>query len=638
MKDIQKNDDEYLTPGSEAQAANNESESIPVDRDQILRIIGEEIFSTIYSEKKYIYNNHYHFDFNKIIDDYYLTTAKNKIGVRIITPLFDLGKKFSELDLKMMSARENSLIIRMRPDTAALQELQAVLQIQSLPARGGAAGAGEVAERRAGVRSLLVAALREAEYYVNAKRVDLQAANPVERINSGLKLLIDSLYHKINYITSFTGSGELQDLVLGEECQLTLVNAEEESNQAAIEEIRDYLEMSNRRNLPVTMKNLLDKYAGPPYGWLSDDIRGLVLRLCKNQELKLQLDEEQIVPTDQNLLQYMVKRGYVDRLFIKKRTKTPEILLNNAGQLIKAVFNVSNLPADEDGLMQHFKALAKNELGKVNRLLIHYKEWEYPGKGVLDNGKTLLQNILQIRNNLQFYEKLYELKEELPAFAANLIEIKKFFEKQRGYFDRALHDLDVYNKNKTYVLDEEIIRLVGEIEGIIQAHKPYGLISRLPGLLDTFRKRFVQLLDKEMEPVRGVIEIDRQKVMTELDLHPFRAGLAPAFHEEFKKLLAKLEACNNFYDALAMKEESDRLKLRCFAEIEKKRLERMETENGTAEPGPECRGKEVVNISIANIFHGARTIDTEEDLEQLLDYLRQQLKKELKENTRLKLI
>lgn len=230
--------------------------------------------------------------------------------------------------------------------------------------------------------------------------------------------MIDSLYHKINYITSFIGSGELQDLILEEECQLTLVNAEEEPNQAAIEEIRDYLEMSNRRNLPVTMKNLLDKYAGPPYGWLSDDIRGLVLRLCKNQELKLQLDEEQIVPTDQNLLQYMVKRGYVDRLFIKKRTKTPEILLNNAGQLIKAVFNVSNLPADEDGLMQHFKALAKNELGKVNRLLIHYKEWEYPGKEVLDNGKTLLQNILQIRNNLQFYEKLDELKEELPAFAA----------------------------------------------------------------------------------------------------------------------------------------------------------------------------------------------------------------------------
>ncbi|MEW5920342.1 MAG: hypothetical protein AB1796_05170 [Bacillota bacterium] len=46
----------------------------------------------------------------------------------------------------------------------------------------------------------------------------------------------------------------------------------------------------------------------------------------------------------------------------------------------------------------------------------------------------------------------------------------------------------------------------------------------------------------------------------------------------------------------------------------------------------------MVNISIANIFHGARTIDTEEDLEQLLDFLRQQLKKELKENTRLKLI
>ncbi|MGI6485698.1 MAG: hypothetical protein ACOX15_05150 [Tepidanaerobacteraceae bacterium] len=48
--------------------------------------------------------------------------------------------------------------------------------------------------------------------------------------------------------------------------------------------------------------------------------------------------------------------------------------------------------------------------------------------------------------------------------------------------------------------------------------------------------------------------------------------------------------------------------------------------------------KKTVNISIANIFHGAKTIESEEDIEELLDYLRKQLKTELKENTILKLI
>ncbi|NMB27721.1 MAG: hypothetical protein GX987_06710, partial [Tissierellia bacterium] len=48
--------------------------------------------------------------------------------------------------------------------------------------------------------------------------------------------------------------------------------------------------------------------------------------------------------------------------------------------------------------------------------------------------------------------------------------------------------------------------------------------------------------------------------------------------------------------------------------------------------------KKTVNISIANIFHGAKTIESEEDIEELLDYLRVQLKERLEDDTVLRLI
>ena len=41
---------------------------------------------------------------------------------------------------------------------------------------------------------------------------------------------------------------------------------------------------------------------------------------------------------------------------------------------------------------------------------------------------------------------------------------------------------------------------------------------------------------------------------------------------------------------------------------------------------------------MANIFHGARTIESEKDIEELLEYLREQLREKLKEDTVLKLI
>ena len=110
--------------------------------------------------------------------------------------------------------------------------------------------------------------------------------------------------------------------------------------------------------------------------------------------------------------------------------------------------------------------------------------------------------------------------------------------------------------------------MVREIEDIVYGEKPYPRIHELPGLMDNFRKRFVKLLDKEIKPVKNVVEKDRQKVMDELEKHSFKGELSSKFQRRFNEILNRLDTCHNFYEAIAMKEESDRLKLRCFEEIE----------------------------------------------------------------------
>jgi len=637
---------------------NREIIDIAIDPREIVKKVGEEIFNHIYSEQKYRYNSYYCFEFNKIIDDENLSNSKNEIGIRIITPYFDAGKEFTELDLKMLSAREKSLIIKLPPHTSVvLEEIEIISRLQAYLARPGGSSstpeiedinnrkAWEVIKRQERVRSLLVEALKEADFYANSQKLELNFKNPVERINNGLKVLINGIYSKLNYINVFIeNSSELQDILLQQVTQLKLVNDEDDANKLALEEVMGYIEKCNQKKIPVTMKTLLDLYSRAPYGWRPDDIRGLVFKLFKSQEIKMQLGGEYLTPTDKDLLQYMIHKDYIDRLLIKKRTPTPERLLDNARQLIRDLFNYTVLPDDEDSLMQEFKALAKNELSQVNSLLENYKTVKYPGQKVLEEGKALFKGILQIRDTLQFYEKLDEIKDNLLAYNQNIIVVKNFFKYQKGYFDRALRDLDIFNKNKTYILDGEVLQSVKEIEAVIYNDKPYEHLSRLPSLLDTFRKRFVQLLEKEIQPVRGVVEIDRKKVMEELESYPFKKKLFSKFKESFKDLLDRLDSCNNFYEAFAIKEESDRLKLRCFEEIEKMKQEHREEESeiekktGGDPAKPKYYVKKVVNVSIANIFHGARAIETEEDIEQLLEYIRTQLKKELKENVILKLI
>jgi len=224
------------------------------------------------------------------------------------------------------------------------------------------------------------------------------------------------------------------------------------------------------------------------------------------------------------------------------------------------------------------------------------------------------------------------------------LTLKNSLKTKREQFDKALKQLDIYEKNKTYVLDSETINLVKEIETIVKSPKPYNQISKLPSLINDFVDKFVMLLEEECKPVRAVIESDWNKVKDELELHDFKGELSGKFNNKFKDLLDRLDSSHNFYEAIAMKEESDRLKMRCFEEIKKTALEKSKERDSEKQPVTTGEGngvyvtKKTVNISIANIFHGAKTIESEEDIEELLDYLRKQLKTELKENTILKLI
>jgi hypothetical protein len=223
--------------------------------------------------------------------------------------------------------------------------------------------------------------------------------------------------------------------------------------------------------------------------------------------------------------------------------------------------------------------------------------------------------------------------------------VKKFFKNQKEQFDKAVHKLEIYEKNRTYVVDKDTIKIVEEIQSIVKSKEPYSEIHRLPNLIEEFTDKFVQLLEEECKPVRSVIESDSKRVLEELDLYDFGEELKSKFKARFDNLLSRLDSANNFYEAIAMKEESDRLKIRCFDEIEKEKAKRKPKPEGTTGPTtisggetPVYKTKKLINVSIANILHGAKVIETEEDIEEVLDQIRRKLKEQLNEDIKLKLI
>src|SRR5699024_5356722 len=153
--------------------------------------------------------------------------------------------------------------------------------------------------------------------------------------------------------------------------------------------------------------------------------------------------------------------------------------------------------------------------------------------------------IIRIKDVKEFYERVYELKEDLLDYEEKVFDVKKFFKNQKEEFDKAVHQINIYEKNRTYVVDAETREVVGQIEGIIKSREPYSQIHRLPNLVDEFINHFIELLEVECKPIRLVIESDRKMVLDEIELYNFNEELEDKFKAKFDDLLERLDTANN---------------------------------------------------------------------------------------------
>lgn len=659
---IQKNGEEYIFLTHEEQDVNREIKNITIDIGEVIQKVSEIIFEEIYTDKKYKYSSKYNFPFNAFIDDRARGQQNNEIGLKVITPYYEAGMELTHQELKLMSARENNVIIKLSNDTAFLEEMEEILKIQAyLRIKSGVSStqaiediktrkSREVSERKDRVRTLLIEGLKIAEIFVNSALLDIKEKNPVDRINDGFKALIDNLYNKLNYIKEYIDTPrELQEILTDTNVQMSLL--EEERNKLAIDEVDSYIERNTSRNIPMTMKSIIGLYSRAPYGWEDLDIAAIIIKLFKAQEIKIEYNCQYLTINDREIVNYLTKRDYLDRILVKKRTKTPPKYITNVKELCKDLFNYSAVPSDEDGLMNRFKDLAKGETANIRELLVHYEVANYPGKDVLENGKKIFDEVFSLTDSMEFYEKAYELKDEYLDYIDYSEDVKKFFKNQKKFFDDALKKIEIYEKNKTYVLDEQAITLIKKINSIVISKQPYSQIPQLPGLIEEFSERFTMLLEVECEPVRKVIQSDCEILLKELSSYEFKDELYNTFKKKFDDLVERLDRANNFFEAIAMKEESDRIKMRSFEEISKEVERRKPKVEPTPYPGigggsgvigdekpPVYTPRKTKNVSIANILHGAKTIETEADIDELLKDIKAKLKLELDENTRIKLV
>ena len=673
---VQKNGNLYVFLTDEEQEINNEIEKENVEMSEVITKISEMIFEDIFTEKKYRYpefGGRYSFSFNQIVDDRpYKSNQTCDIGLRILTPWYDGG--MDDATLRMMSGQGREVLVVLPNDDEFLTEMRAYLKIERFIRKNTSLKLAkyesiketknvEMRERNANAKLYLTEGLKEATVYVNGDIVRLSAKEVNSKVNEALGRLVKTVFHKLSYIDTAMGEADIRKLLHSTNQLQMLPEGGTIANAHALDDVQGYIAMNSRNHMKTSMKSVKDRFMKAPYGFVEDDIHWLVACLFKRGDIAFNVNGISVNlnnKSEDDIISYITKKAFVEKLLMEERVRVSEKEKKAVRDVMKEVFNTTVSTEDEDSIMKDFHRSSTNMINEMDKLEVYYRQYDYPGKNVIDTGKRLLKSVIQISDALEFFSYVSKYRETFFDMAEDYEPVKVFFNgEQQNIFKRSLDMLAIYDDSKTYIVDRELEEVIEKMRSILKQDKPYKNIPQLPELRDKFMERYSNILEEQSEPVKDSIKQDRSRVLEVLNTKSYKDEKLARYTKAFDELLDGAEKCNNISTLRSFADKADALKLRLLNEMTEednriaqevaKRL-KLEQEKRKEEAGQ--RGEEVKaeafiedvkqefkvrttkNISIKTVAKTASwRLESSEDVEKYLAILRENLLKEIKEDT-----
>lgn len=666
---VQKNGSLYVFLTDEEQEINREIDSQNVEMAEVINKVSEMIFEDIFTDRKYRYpahNGRYSFAFNQSVDDRpYKANQNYDFGLRILTPWYEGGN--DDATLRMMSGQSKEVLVVLPNDAAFLDEIRQYLKIEKFLRLNTStqltkyetikdARRNEMRERNSNAKLYLTESLKDATIYVNADTVKTNAREVTSRIHEAIGRLVQTVYHKLSYIDTAFGEAEIRKMFRVSSQTELHPEGGTEANQHALDDVLAFIAGNSHMHMKTSMKTVKDRFMKAPYGFVEDDVHWLVARLFKRGDLAFTVNGASVNrnnKSEEEIIGFITRKAFAEKLLMEERVRVSDRDKKAVRDVMKEVFGTGSVAEEEDTIMKNFQRYAENTIREIERLEPQYQTHAYPGKKVLESGKRLMQSVTQIQAPLEFFQTISRMRETFYDFAEDYELVKSFFEsEQQEIFSRALDMLAIYDDSKTYIVDEELEKIVAEMRQITRQEKPYGNIPKLPNLREKFQTAYMKVLDREEKPVLDSIDQARQRVIEVLNTKEYKDSYIEKYNSLFAEIKDGAEHCNNVSSLRSFGDKAEALKIRLLNEMdtrdahiaERKAEEarraaeeaaRKAKEEGkqvdvVAEPKVEYKVKKTRNVTIRHVTHTSFwRLESEADVDKYLSALRKTLLEEL---------
>lgn len=656
---VQQNGERYEFLTNEEQDVNRRIKNSSFSQADVLNGIRQIIYDKIVdASRTYSYDSHYSFPLNRYIDDNNPSSPNpDAITVTVLTPWSKGGE-----DPIQTSIHRDGIVIDLT-NAGFIEELVQANKILYFD-RNNSSGASaslitiltkkraEAEERRKRAEEMILAALRDADIYLNGSKLSIGGRDAKKRFDEAMKMAIISKFPRLDAVKEFAKSNEdISKALQAEPIQIgTLL--EVDANHEAMDIIYSIVKDNKGRSTDTSIKWLCQKLGKPPYGYRSIDVRLMVAKMIVNSLLRGKYRGNVLSPRKDLFTLYRGSEDEYIKLEIQERID--ERTLNQVRRIMKDAFEQVIEPK-EKSLYDESVSFFNKRLESLREVRAQHPNQDYPGKPKVDMMIELFGHIIASDDPGTVFKRIIEAEDKLLDYGESLDSIVRFYQNDGPQMRtwKQAKDLVKYYKDNSMFIPElgQMADLIGKIEDILFNAEPFNLIAQLGELVTKAGEIKREINSAIKAQAEQEIEACLQQIESEASVALDKKFVKPETPEKIEAELAKMR--NSFARYMTALENPNQIEqakgaahndVRSFRATlstileQDKKIEPTSTEQGenpVTPPTPPRRVKRVRAIELVPVAE--KTITSQDDIDSLISNIKKQLEELLRDNDEVKI-
>ena len=277
-------------------------------------------------------------------------------------------------------------------------------------------------------------------------------------------------------------------------------------NHLAFDEVKRHLEEQDNYNIVVTMKTLIERFKGMPFGWSENDIAGIVAALLKAGKAKLQYVSEEFDATHPQFINRLTKTTERDKVVVKPIIGMSLGDRRDVTNIMREQFSQYEIGETYDDAALLIREVVGEKLLKPIREINERRsrqseQFPYPDGMKILKLTQEIEDFLSIRNSEKLVAEFIEIDEDIEEWLEEIEAYKSFYlGKAIQHFDESVlllreraDDMEVARN------DQDIQATKREIQTILTMEDPYDRIPKLPQYNQRLKEQLTAFVKHELD-------------------------------------------------------------------------------------------------------------------------------------------